>query len=76
MVGVVDTDMQTDIRNEAKEAGMPDNVLSKFTGLYVSNKLLDPDVPGKKIADLALRDDLPQAFSGQFMSWDDPRLST
>ncbi|KAJ3090177.1 hypothetical protein HK102_004481 [Quaeritorhiza haematococci] len=66
--GVVDTDMQTQIRTEGLERGMPSSTHSKFVNLHSSGKLLPPEDPGRVIANLALR--ATRDLSGKFVSWD------
>lgn len=70
--GVVDTDMQTTIRNEGKNA-LPDEQLAYYRQLKANGELEPPDVPGRSIAWLALH--APVEFSGQFFDYDDPRIA-
>ncbi|KZF21249.1 short-chain dehydrogenase [Xylona heveae TC161] len=69
--GVVDTEMQTDIRGvhtqymDAKEA-------EKFSKLKNEGGLLKPEQPGTVIANLALK--APKELSGQFVNWSDEEL--
>lgn len=63
--GVVDTDMQQRLREEGKEA-MGEDAHQVFVNLQTEGRLLDPSVPGKRIAELALN--APQSVSGQFLS--------
>ncbi|KAI8920147.1 hypothetical protein DFJ77DRAFT_451325 [Powellomyces hirtus] len=71
--GVVDTEMQQQIREGGKEAmGEVDH--DRFVQFKDSGKLLSPDVPGYVIAKLALHAE--KELSGQFISWDDARLSS
>lgn len=70
--GVVDTNMQIDIREKFKD-GMTPEQHKKFTSLKESGKLLHPDVPGTILANLALRgrgDDL----NGKYIRYNDPIL--
>ncbi|KAJ3308472.1 hypothetical protein HDV04_001202 [Boothiomyces sp. JEL0838] len=62
--GVVDTEMQTDIR---KQGGgiMSENEHSKFVGLKENGGLIDPTEPARKIAHLALHPNLD--LSGKFV---------
>ncbi|KAJ3253025.1 hypothetical protein HK103_001035 [Boothiomyces macroporosus] len=62
--GVVDTEMQTDIR---KQGGgiMSENEHSKFVGLKENGGLIDPSEPARKIAHLALHPNLD--LSGKFV---------
>ncbi|KAJ3170237.1 hypothetical protein HDU88_008864 [Geranomyces variabilis] len=70
--GVVDTEMQAEIRTTGKEA-MGDNNHGKFVDLHSSGKLLPADVPGTVIANLAL--EATKDLSGKFLSWDDKDLA-
>ena len=46
--------------------------VAHFRGLLDRGELLDPDVPGRIAAWLALH--APRAWSGELIEWDDPRL--
>lgn len=49
-----------------------------FEQLSADDKMLDPEVPGQQIAQLALSDVDEQwknEFNGKFMSWDDAHLA-
>ncbi|TPX70336.1 hypothetical protein SpCBS45565_g01734 [Spizellomyces sp. 'palustris'] len=70
--GVVDTDMQTLIRETGRTA-MGDASHDQFVQFKEQGKLLHPDVPGYVIAKLAL--DAPKELSGQFISWNDAKLA-
>jgi NAD(P)-dependent dehydrogenase (short-subunit alcohol dehydrogenase family) len=50
--GVVDTDMQIEVRGHA--AIMDEKDVKKFKGLHEEGKLLRPDQPGNVMARLAL----------------------
>jgi len=50
--GVVDTDMQVEVRGHATI--MDEKDVKKFRGLHEEGKLLRPDQPGNVIARLAL----------------------
>jgi NAD(P)-dependent dehydrogenase (short-subunit alcohol dehydrogenase family) len=63
--GVVDTLMQNQIRETGVE--MKDQDHEKFVGLKNENKLLDPDVPGYKIASFAANPKF--ALNGKFLDW-------
>lgn len=70
--GVVDTNMQVDIREKFK-SGMSSEQHSRFTGLKESGQLLHPAVPGEVLANLVLRgqgDDL----NGKYIRYNDPVL--
>jgi NAD(P)-dependent dehydrogenase (short-subunit alcohol dehydrogenase family) len=64
--GVVDTDMQTSIRNEHAEIMDPEDK-AKFVSLKSNAQLLRPDQPGKVIARLVL--DAPARFGGTFLRY-------
>ena len=70
--GVVDTDMQTYIRNEGSRA-MPAEQVAYYRHLKENGQLEPPEVPARSIAWLALH--APREFSGQFLDYDDPRIS-
>ncbi len=69
--GVVDTAMQALIR-EAGPGVMTQEKSVYFQSLKDKGELLDPDVPARMAAWLALA--APAAFNGQFIDFDDPRL--
>ncbi len=69
--GVVDTAMQALIRR-AGPAVMPADQSAYFRALKDRGELLDPDVPARAAAWLALS--APAALSGMFIDYDDPRL--
>jgi len=69
--GVVDTAMQETIRVEG-EKGMPAEEHARFVTYHERGELLPPDRPGKSLAALALY--APEAWSGQFLSWDDKEV--
>jgi NAD(P)-dependent dehydrogenase (short-subunit alcohol dehydrogenase family) len=66
--GVVDTEMQTEIRTNGKGA-MNDTMYEKFINLKESNELLDPSLPAKAIVKLGGNPDIH--FSGKFLNWSD-----
>jgi NAD(P)-dependent dehydrogenase (short-subunit alcohol dehydrogenase family) len=70
--GVVDTDMQAVLRNEADNA-MPVEQMAYYRQLKERGELEPPQIPARAIAWLAL--DAPREFSGQFLDCDDPRIS-
>jgi NAD(P)-dependent dehydrogenase (short-subunit alcohol dehydrogenase family) len=71
--GVVDTDMQTDIRREGKD-GLPPDRYDFFVGLHRDGQLLPPEAPGRAIALLALH--APHEWSGEFIKWNDKRINS
>lgn len=70
--GVVDTDMQALIRKEGPDT-MPPERIAYFVNLKDSKTLEPPMVPARAIAWLALH--APKAFSGQFLSYDEPIIN-
>ncbi len=70
--GVVDTDMQTLIRREGSKS-MPPEQADYYRSLKTRGQLEPPWVPGRSIAWLALH--APRDFSGDFLDYDDPRIS-
>ena len=70
--GVVDTDMQAVLRNEADNA-MPVEQIAYYRQLKERGELEPPQIPARVIAWLALH--APREFSGQFLDYDDPRIS-
>jgi len=71
--GVVDTDMQAELRNQ-KEGGMPADQVAYYRGLKSEGRLEPPDVPARAIAWLALQ--APREWSGRFVSYDDRQIPT
>jgi len=69
--GVVDTDMQNQIRTEGADVMTPAK-FTRFKQLKEEGQLLDPAIPAGKIAWLALK--APSALSGMFLDSDDPRI--
>lgn len=65
--GVVDTPMQDLLRKDGK-AGMEKEDYNNFVTMKNEGKLLNPEVPGKNIAKLALEAD--HRISGEFIDWD------
>jgi NAD(P)-dependent dehydrogenase (short-subunit alcohol dehydrogenase family) len=70
--GVVDTDMQTYIRQEGS-AVLPADQLAYYKELKDHGQLEPPEAPARSIAWLALH--ATRQFSGQFLDYDDPRIS-
>lgn len=82
--GVVDTEMQNDIRSKRTYARGVTNVdgdvmghsHEKFVQLKEEGKLLSPDTVGKAIAGMAVcENEKIHEFSGKFVNWDDNSLS-
>lgn len=70
--GVVDTAMQATIRREGR-TNMLAAEHARFVGYYEDGELLPPERPGEAIALLALY--APAGWSGQFIAWDEKRVS-
>jgi NAD(P)-dependent dehydrogenase (short-subunit alcohol dehydrogenase family) len=70
--GVVDTAMQAAIRKEGA-AGMPADSYRRFVQYHEEGELLPPEVPGRALAVLALS--APHPWSGDFVSWEEPRVA-
>jgi NAD(P)-dependent dehydrogenase (short-subunit alcohol dehydrogenase family) len=70
--GVVDTDMQTALRREGPRT-MPAEQAVYYRQLKENHQLEPPEIPARAIAWLALN--APRRFSGQFLDYDDPRIS-
>jgi NAD(P)-dependent dehydrogenase (short-subunit alcohol dehydrogenase family) len=70
--GVVDTEMQRQIREEG-QGGMEAASHQNFMSLYEGGELLEPEVPGEVLALLALH--APREWSGRFLSWDDEEVA-
>lgn len=71
--GVVDTEMQRDIR-EVHAENMSEKDREKFAGLKNDGGLLRPEQPGRVIAKLAVDGGLERGWSGKFLSWNDEVL--
>jgi NAD(P)-dependent dehydrogenase (short-subunit alcohol dehydrogenase family) len=70
--GVVDTDMQRDIREKHSD-GMDAGDSKKFAELKSSGGLLKPEQPGHVMAKLVL--EAPKELSGHFLTWNADELS-
>ena len=70
--GVVDTDMQAFLRGENDNA-MPTGQSAYYRQLKEQGQLEPAEIPARAIAWLALH--APREFSGQFLDYDDPRIS-
>jgi NAD(P)-dependent dehydrogenase (short-subunit alcohol dehydrogenase family) len=71
--GVVDTNMQAVLRNENDNA-MPAEQIAYYRQLKDRGELEPPSIPARSIAWLALY--APREFSGRFLDYDDPRISS
>ena len=69
--GVVDTDMQTYIREEGRRT-MPSDQADYYRQLKDRGELEPAAIPGRSIAWLAFY--APREFSGRFLDYDDPRI--
>ena len=69
--GVVDTAMQQMLRDQGPGV-MPGNQAAYYQDLKTDNRLEPPVVPGRALSWLALL--APRAWSGRYMSYDDPEL--
>jgi NAD(P)-dependent dehydrogenase (short-subunit alcohol dehydrogenase family) len=69
--GVVDTEMQREIR-EKHHGAMDPKDAAKFKGLKENGGLLKPEQPGHVMAKLVLN--APRELSGKFLSWDAKEL--
>ena len=70
--GVVDTRMQDILRHKGPGV-MSSEQLDYYRNLKSEGRLEKPEVPGRALAWLALHG--PREFSGQFLNYDDPRIS-
>lgn len=71
--GIVDTQMQVEIRENVGPKSMSADALSLFTGLKADNKLLASTVPATVYSKLALNG-IPEAVNGKYLSFDDVLL--
>jgi NAD(P)-dependent dehydrogenase (short-subunit alcohol dehydrogenase family) len=69
--GKVDTDMQATIRKDGL-AGMPAEDHAQYVRFYQDGELLQPELPGRALAALALY--APAEWSGDFIQWDEDRM--
>ncbi|KAH7088547.1 hypothetical protein FB567DRAFT_441131 [Paraphoma chrysanthemicola] len=73
--GVVDTEMQREIR-EVHHESMSEKDRIKFAGLKTDGGLLRPEQPGHVIAKLAVAEGQEfRGLSGKFLNWNDQSLS-
>ncbi|KAL8758016.1 MAG: hypothetical protein Q9199_001800 [Rusavskia elegans] len=70
--GVVDTQMQSDVRN-VHSALMDEKDVAKFHTLHQQGQLVKPEQPGRVIARLAVG--APKQLGGQFLDWAAPELA-
>lgn len=73
--GIVDTQMQVEIRENVGPKAMSDEALKMFTGLKSDNKLLESSVPATVYAKLALNG-IPGELSGKYLSYDSDSLKS
>ena len=71
--GVVDTQMQTDLRSKHFPKMLPGNV-EKFATMHKEGTMLKPEQPGNVMARLALN--APKTLSGKFVQCADHRPSS
>ncbi|KAF2473265.1 NAD(P)-binding protein [Lindgomyces ingoldianus] len=71
--GVVDTEMQREIR-EKHNIAMDAKDAEKFRSLKEGGSLLRPEQPGHVIAKLAVEDGVGKELSGKFLNWNDDVL--
>ncbi|KAG7848764.1 hypothetical protein KL941_001582 [Ogataea angusta] len=71
--GVVDTEMQRDIRERFGQ-NMKSEALKRFTDLYFQNELLAPEVPAAFYANLALKG-VPADLNGRYLRYNDAMLA-
>ncbi|SMN22609.1 similar to Saccharomyces cerevisiae YIR035C Putative cytoplasmic protein of unknown function [Maudiozyma saulgeensis] len=72
--GVVDTQMQVDIRDKFGPRSMTAESLKRFTDLQEQGQLLPPDVPGAVYAALVFKG-IPKELNGAYIRLNDPRLA-
>ena len=70
--GVVDTPMQTQIRNEGSDVMNPAQY-AYYTDLKTKGRLEPPEVPARSVAWLAFH--APHDMSGDFRNYDDPDIA-
>lgn len=71
--GVVDTQMQSEIR-ETHKSTMPADQYQRFVDLKTSGQLVDAKIPAAIMANLALRK--PMELSGKFLRYNDEKLQS
>ncbi|MCJ1297839.1 hypothetical protein MMC08_000627 [Hypocenomyce scalaris] len=70
--GIVDTEMQRDVR-EVHVAALREQDAAKFLTLHKEGRLLKPEQPGHVMAKLVLQ--APRGLSGQFLEWNGKELA-
>ncbi|EDO15829.1 hypothetical protein Kpol_1057p17 [Vanderwaltozyma polyspora DSM 70294] len=71
--GVVDTQMQVDIREKFGPESMTPEALKRFTDLKENDQLVPSIVPATIYANLALKG-IPQELNGQYLRYNDEKL--
>jgi NAD(P)-dependent dehydrogenase (short-subunit alcohol dehydrogenase family) len=69
--GVVDTEMQAEIRQDGR-TGMKPADHQSFVDYHQKDQLLPPEKPARALITLALH--APLEWSGEFLSWDDEKV--
>lgn len=72
--GVVDTQMQVDIREKFGPKSMTPQALKRFTDLQKNGQLLKPEIPASVYAALALNG-IPNDLNGTYVRYNDARLT-
>ncbi|SCU88547.1 LAME_0E00298g1_1 [Lachancea meyersii CBS 8951] len=72
--GVVDTQMQTEIRDSLGPANMTREALKRFTDLHEKGELLSPKVPATIYANLALKG-IRAEINGKYLRYNDAQLT-
>ena len=72
--GVVDTQMQVDIREKFGPQSMTPQALKRFTDLQKNGQLLKPEIPASVYAALAFNG-IPNDLNGSYVRYNDPRLT-
>lgn len=72
--GVVDTQMQTDIREKFGPKYMTTESLKRFIDLKSNNELLDPTIPASIYANLALKG-IDKKINGKYLRYNDDLLA-
>ncbi|SCV02377.1 LANO_0F17414g1_1 [Lachancea nothofagi CBS 11611] len=72
--GVVNTQMQDEIRDRLGPSNMTPEALKRFTDLHEKGELLDPEVPAAVYANLALKGISPD-INGKYLRYNDAQLA-